>query len=62
MTQKALMLSAALISFVSLATPLVAEYGVFESFGAHTLPSAKTPVGPTEGGFALSITGRRSNG
>ena len=57
MTQKALMLSAALISFVSLATPpILAEYGVFESFGAHTLPSAKTPVGPTEGGFALSIT------
>lgn|SRR5579862_810564 len=30
--------------------------GVFESFGMHTLPSAKTPVGQTVSGFALSLT------
>lgn len=36
--------------------PIDAEQGIFESFGAHTLPSAKTPGGPTVAGFALSLT------
>jgi hypothetical protein len=38
------------------AAPIRAEQGIFESFGAHTLPSTKTPVGPTVAGFALSLT------
>jgi hypothetical protein len=37
-------------------SPSLAEPGVFESYGAHTLPSATTPVGPTVNGFALSLT------
>jgi hypothetical protein len=38
------------------AVPIYAEGGIFESFGAHTLPSAETPVGPSMSGFALSLT------
>jgi hypothetical protein len=50
-------LGAVLVGLGCLSTsPTLAEPGVFESFGAHTLPSATTIVGPSAAGFALSLT------